>query len=406
MAVSSVIEAKENRSNLLSSRIIIFVVFLDLFIQFPIVAPYAKQLGASPTFVGIIMAAYSATNLVGNIFSGLLLDRIGRRLPILIGALVTSASLLGYALANTANTLFIARIFHGLASSSLTPGSFALIGDASTKDSRANVMGVSAAFIAIAAIVGPMFAGIVTDKFSQQPVFVSAAIMMLIAVTVFWYFSTETIEKITPSNNKGSQNGRGTKSLEMINRFDLITSSMSVLAFTVGLGTLVTHLPISLDVLGLSASKSGTVFTIYAIVAMIVMISPLRKLSDTYGRLPFIILGLLLISFGLFLLSLVSEFSGIILGMAVYGLGFGVLFPATTALVADSAPLPKRGFAFGIFYGVYSGGVIIGSLLSGYLAEIFGPLTRSPFAVSSVIVFSVCILGFVYYLKQRKYSQI
>ncbi len=65
-----------------AARFVIFVAFFDLFIQFPIVAPYAGSLGAAPALVGIIVAAYSATNLIGNLIAGLILDRWGRKGPV------------------------------------------------------------------------------------------------------------------------------------------------------------------------------------------------------------------------------------------------------------------------------------------------------------------------------------
>lgn len=93
---------------------IIFVAFFDLFIQFPIVAPYARDLGASASYVGVIMAAYSATNLIGNIVTGRLVDFLGRQAPIIIGAFITSIALLGYAASSTPIILLISRVFQEL----------------------------------------------------------------------------------------------------------------------------------------------------------------------------------------------------------------------------------------------------------------------------------------------------
>ena len=146
--------SKPQLRNIISSRMVVFVVFFDLFIQFPIVAPYARELGASPSYVGVIMAAYSATNLFGNIITGRLVDFFGRKIPIILGAVVTSIALLGYAAATSPLVLLLSRVVHGFASSSLTPGSFAMLGDISPSNRRASVMGLSGAFVAIAAIIG------------------------------------------------------------------------------------------------------------------------------------------------------------------------------------------------------------------------------------------------------------
>ena len=55
------------RATIWAGRLVIAVAFLDLFIQFPVVAPYARSIGASASLVGLIVGIYSATNLVGNL---------------------------------------------------------------------------------------------------------------------------------------------------------------------------------------------------------------------------------------------------------------------------------------------------------------------------------------------------
>ena len=81
---------------------------------------------------------------------------------------------------------------------------------------------------------------------------------------------------------------------------------------------------------------------------------------------------------------LVGGAGGAALGMGVFGLGFGLLFPAAAALVTDATRPAERGTAFGIFYAVYSFGVVLGALLSGRLAEGAG-LSGAPFLASGVL---------------------
>ena len=48
---------------------VVLVGFFDTFAQFPVVAPYARSLGAAPDAVGLVVAVYSATNLIGNLLA-------------------------------------------------------------------------------------------------------------------------------------------------------------------------------------------------------------------------------------------------------------------------------------------------------------------------------------------------
>ena len=82
-----------------AARLIVFVSFLDLFSQFPIVSPYARSLGAGPLMIGISVATYDVANLFGNLVTPFLLARWGSKRPLVFGLLVAAASLVLYGVA-------------------------------------------------------------------------------------------------------------------------------------------------------------------------------------------------------------------------------------------------------------------------------------------------------------------
>ncbi len=375
---------------ILAARLVIFVTFLDLFIQFPVVAPYARDLGASPAMIGLIVGIYSALNLVGNLATGVALDRWGRRRPVLVGLAASVASLFGYALASTPEHLLVVRAVHGLATAVLTPGAFALIGDSAAVDRRARTMGVSGAIIAVAAILGPPLGGIARDRLGFGAPFVIGALLMAVAGLAFLIWAREAEQSGSPPRDPGA----GVSYLELWARGPLIAAYLTALALTIGLGVLVTHLPLILTqapdaasaiAQGGSAGRNGLAFTVYAVVAMALMAGPANRISDSRGRYGPIATGLLLIAGGTVLLASATGFALVLAGMGLFGLGFGLLFPPVTALVVEVTIRRERGAAFGIFYAVYSFGVVIGSLASGFLAELLGPATRAPFVVSALV---------------------
>ena len=70
-----------------AARLIVFVSFLNRFSQFPIVAPYARSLGAGPLLIGVSVATYDVANLLGNLVTPILLARWGSKRPLVFGAL-------------------------------------------------------------------------------------------------------------------------------------------------------------------------------------------------------------------------------------------------------------------------------------------------------------------------------
>ena len=117
-------------------------------------------------------------------------------------------------------------------------------------------------------------------------------------------------------------------------------------AITVGVGVLVAHLPLVLENQGETATKAGYGFAIYALVSMLVMASPIGGASDRIGRFVPLLIGLLGVAAGLAVVGLADGYGGIAAGMAVFGLGYGLVFPAATALVAEASGPSRRGMAF------------------------------------------------------------
>lgn len=370
------------RTTLWAARCVIFVAFLDLFIQFPVVAPYASALGAAPALVGLIVGVYSATNLVGNLAAGAVVDRWGRKGPVLGGLLVSAAALSAYALVAAPGQLLAVRAVHGLAAAVLTPGAFALIGDTAASDRRARVMGINGAIIAVTAMIGPPLSGVGRDALGFGAVFLGGAALMLLAALAFWRGAAETIDRGAEGARPASLSGA--RWLALWRRPGLLAAYAAAFALTIGLGTLVTHLPQLLARDG-STRSAGLAFAIYALVAMAVMAGPLGHLSDRVGRFGPLAGGLALIGVGMLALGVAPNQIGASVGMAVFGTGFGLLFPAATALVAEASASRERGTAFGIFYAVYSLGVVVGSLLSGQITELQGELTGAPFLVGAAL---------------------
>ena len=361
-----------------AARLAALAAFLDLFAQFPVVAPYARDLGAGPATVGAVVAAYSVASLLGNLGAAFAMDRWGRRSSLVLALLGAAAALVLYGSVRAPGELIALRVFHGLAAGLVTPGAFALLGDAVPPDQRARAMGSGGALVALAAIVAPPLAGIGRDRFGAEAVFLAvAALLGLVAILV----ATLVHE---PGHAPAPRTSTPDRAEGLLRRPALLVACLAAFAFTVGLGTLVTHLPLVLEARGEGARSSGVAFAVYAAVALLAMAGPASRLADRYGRQKPLAAGLTVIGLAFVALATASSAFGVYTAMALVGLGFGLLFPAATALVADAAGPSRRRAAFGVFYAVYSLGVILGSLASGLLGDLPGATTGAPFMIGAV----------------------
>ena len=176
----------------------------------------------------------------------------------------------------------------------------------------------------------------------------------------------------------------------------MLSANATLFAITIGVGVLVAHLPLVLESQGESAARSGYSFAIFALVAILAMASPIGGASDRFGRFVPLLVGLVGVAAGLAVLGVSETYGVFAAGMAVFGLGYGLVFPAATAMVTEAAGPARRGMAFGIFYAVYSLGVAIGSAGSGRLAGLYEDSMGLPFFVAAAVVLvAVPIVGLI-----------
>ena len=401
MASSTLHSAGIARFTIWAARLVVFAAFFDLFVQFPTIAPYAESLGASAALVGVIVAAYSFTNLFGNLGAGYILDRWGRRTPMLLGMAITVFAVFSYSLVQTPEQMMVARAVHGIGAAVLAPGAFSIIGDRTPSDRWGRAMGITGALIAVAALIGPPAAGILRDVWGANVVFYVDCVFILITLIAFVVIARD----VAPPHIEQSSDSHATPSHESNRNPSLWSAYAAAFAITVGIGALVTHLPLMLEEQGETAARSGYSFGVYALVAMLVMASPISRAGDRYGRFGPLMLGLIGVAAGLALLGVLEGYGGVVVGMAVFGLGYGLVFPAATALVASATGADRRGMAFGVFYAVYSFGVVIGASGSGRLADIGDDLVGLPFLVAAAVVLAaVPLVAAVRYVAARSSS--
>lgn len=378
-----------------AARLVVFVAFFDLFAQLPIVAPFARQLGADPLVTAITVASYDASNLLGNLAAGFVLLGLGKHRTLVIGLLVSALALAMYGIAYTPLQFGVIRAMHGIGQAVLSPGAFTLLSDSVSAGRRAQAMGTAAAFIAIAAVVGPPLAGVLASRTEPSYVFMGVAALMAVAAVLVAFFARGIDRAATAGTDAaGSSDARRRRDgsfISVLLRPQLVVAYVSCLAWTAGIGTLVVHLPLLLEARGVPASARGSAFGVYALVALILFARPAPWLIDRFGRLRTLGGGLGLIGVSLLALTIATGIGEVYASMALFGCGFGLLFPAATAYLADQTLPNERGVAYGVFYAAYSLGVVVGEVGSGQLAQTFGPTTVAPFCAFGTVALVVAV---------------
>ena len=119
-----------------------------------------KNIGASPTQLGFLMAVYSLMQLLFAPIWGRISDRIGRKPVIMIGILGLSLSFYLMGISSSLWMLFVARIIGGILSSANMPTVMAYVADITSPEDRGKGMGVVGAATGLGFVFGPALGGV------------------------------------------------------------------------------------------------------------------------------------------------------------------------------------------------------------------------------------------------------
>jgi len=143
--------------------------------------------------------------------------------------------------------------------------------------------------------------------------------------------------------------------------------------------------PIYAAAYGISPVFITVVFAAYA-VGVITSLLLTGKLSDQVGRRPVLIPGLVLAFTSSLVFLLANNTELLYLGRVLSGFSAGVFTGTATATLVDLAPGGRRGFATAVAVAVNLGGLAVGSLISGLLAEWVPEPLRLPYALHAALL--------------------
>ena len=137
------------------------------------------QLGVGGGKTAWLLAIYPLIWGVGQLFTGGLSDRVGRRGPIASGMLLQGVSLIGLAMAGSASWYFPAMIGMGVGTALVYPTLLAVISDHSSPSWRSSALGVYRLWRDGGYVVGAVLSGLLADSLGPE-----AAILGIGIITV------------------------------------------------------------------------------------------------------------------------------------------------------------------------------------------------------------------------------
>src|SRR5690606_27176612 len=147
----------------------------------PLLPIFAAALGATDAFLGIIVSVSTVSGLVLKPFVGVLSDRWGRRLWLLIGTLFFIVVPFFYGFVRTPEQLFLIRIIHGISTAIYGPVTYAYIAER-LPDSVATSLGWFGLARSGGYIFGPALAGWLLLSLDPAVIFTVIGLLSMLAL--------------------------------------------------------------------------------------------------------------------------------------------------------------------------------------------------------------------------------
>ncbi len=355
--------SKQNNYTLMVLFITVFATILGVGIVVPMMPIYAKSMGASGTWLGIMFSAFSFARLIFMPIVGRSSDKFGRKAFILWGLIIYLLVSVGYIAASNILQLTAVRFLNGIGSAMVIPIAMAYAGDLAPAGKEGTYMGVLNTGLFLGLGTGPLIGGVLTDLWGMEAAFYGLLALVALAMipTIF----------MLPNRSKSLKKKQAKPApwKKIITNKTVIGIGIYRFISSLGRGTIMAFLPLLATEHGISAGQIGMIISINILLTGILQV-PFGRVADRYNKPILMIVGSIIFSVAFGLLPLGNSFLSLMTISAGMGIAGAVSMPAASAIVVESGSLLGMGSVMSIFNMAMSLGLIISPLISGAVMDI------------------------------------
>ena len=347
----------------------------------PLLPLFAASLGASDAVLGLVVAVSTLTGMVTKPLFGLLSDRMGRRLWLLIGTLLFAGVPFLYGLIETPGQLVAIRLLHGTATAIYGPVTVAYVAERGGKR-KAERLGWFGMARSGGYLVGPVAAGWLLLTLDPVAVFTLIGGLSMAAFVPVLALGEEKQEGYVHVEGRVRRHRWKVPAAGTVRQFVIGQAGLAAVPAVWLSGALeasvfvVTYVikafvPVYALIAGYSTVAIGLFFT--AQEGALVLLKPWGgRLGDRLGHIRAVSLGMGCLGLSLPFILTASEMVGLLAVAAAMGAAQALIFPATVALIAEQAPPGRVGAGMGLAGSLKNGGKVAGPLLGGLLISATG----------------------------------
>ena len=334
----------------------------------PLLPIFAASLGATGAFLGFIVSVSTLTGMVLKPLIGILSDRWGQRIWLIVGTIFFIGVPFFYRFVHTPEELFSIRLIHGLATAIYGPVTLAYVA-AQSEHRRAERLGWFTMARNAGYILGPATAGGLLLVMSPVSIFTVVGLLSCLAMVPVLLLPES---KQSPPSTRITFRDHFTQTLIVGIKTPAVWLAGSLEAsIYMSLYALKTFLPINALASGVNVGLIGAFFAVQGATHM--LLSPLGGgISDRIGYSRGIAIGMLLQAIALFVLSMGPIGLMLLMSGTLLGASQALVLPSTIALVSRTIGGANVATGMGLVGSLRNGGKVAGPTLVGALITWLG----------------------------------
>jgi MFS family permease len=349
----------------------------------PELPAYLSSMGGGE-YKGLIIALFTLTAGISRPFSGRLTDKLGRVPVMAVGSIVCFVCGFLYTLLGTVAGFLFLRLLHGFSTGFKPTATSAYVADLVPKERWGEALGLHGLCFSTGMAVGPAIGSAIRMSHSLNTLFYTSSFFALMSIVILMNMR-ETLK----------DRERFNLGMFKISRRDIIAAEVLPAAIVTLLsylsyGAILTLIPDWSHHLGIA--NKGLFFMVFTIASLIIRFVA-GKVSDKYGRLVVIKVGLALLVVALVVVGYADTVAGLLLGAALYGVSQGILSPALNAWTIDMSQPSHRGKAVATMYISLEAGIGLGALGAGwYYHDVIAHVPAIIYATAAVTVIAIAYM--------------
>ncbi|MDR6878793.1 MFS transporter [Bacillus sp. 3255] len=352
----------------------LLLVFSGIGLVIPIMPKFMESLGITGGIIGLLVAAFSLTQLLCSPVAGRWADSFGRKRMIVAGMIVFAVSEAMFGLAGSAGLLFVSRLLGGVSAAMIMPAVMAYAADITTPEERAVGMGYITAAITTGFIIGPGIGGYIAEFGIRVP-FYAAAAAAVFAACITLVFLRESLPSQDQEHAADTPSGpvepRGLLTqLRNAYKEPYFLSLIIVFVMSFGLANFETIFGLFVDQkFGFQPKDIAFIITFGSIAGAVVQMTAFSWILKRFGEKRVISLCLLFAGLFILLTLFVHRFWMIFAVTFVVFLAIDILRPAISTQMSMVAK-DQQGYVAGLNSAFTSLGNIVGPIAAGYLFDL------------------------------------